>query len=92
MQEFLQTVNWRTTGYGIGYVACSLFVARLFPGLTDICEILDKLIVGAALVSSVDAARVRSVVRAVDVLAFKNKLDPATLVPVESDPAPAEVK
>jgi hypothetical protein len=33
------------------------------------------------LVSTADAARVRSVVRAVDVIAFKAKVDPATLVP-----------
>lgn len=91
MQEFLQTVNWRTTGYGIGYIICSVVVARLFPELSDVCAIVDKLIVGAALVSSVDAARVRSVVRAVDVLAFKNKLDPATLVPLDQLPT-TEVK
>ena len=83
MGNFLATVNWRTTGYGIGYVVCTLLVSRLFPSLADLCDTVDKLLVGAALITSADAARVRSVVRAVDVLAFKNKIDPALLVPID---------
>lgn len=36
--------------------------------------------------------RVKSVVRAVDVIAWKNKIDPATLTPLEPEPEPVPVK
>jgi hypothetical protein len=80
MGEFLRTVNWRSTGYGIGYFACTV-IGTAYPSLTSLCEVLEPLIVTMGLVSTADAARVRSVVRAVDVIAFKAKVDPATLVP-----------
>jgi hypothetical protein len=91
MGTFLATVNWRTAGYGVGYVVCTLLVSRLVPSLAELCEIIDKLIIGAAFVSSADAARVRSVVRTVDVLAFKNKIDPALLVSFDEGPSTVKV-
>jgi len=80
MGEFLRTVNWRSTGYGIGYFVCYVF-GQIYPSLTSLCELLEPLIVTMGLVSTADASRVRSIVRAVDVIAFKAKVDPATLVP-----------
>ena len=80
MGEFLRTVNWRSTGYGIGYFVCYVF-GQVYPSLTSLCELLEPLIVTMGLVSTADASRVRSIVRAVDVIAFKAKVDPATLVP-----------
>lgn len=80
MGEFLRTVNWRSTGYGIGYFVCTV-AGTMYPSLTSLCEVMEPLIVTMGLISTADAARVRSVVRAVDVIAFKAKVDPATLVP-----------
>ena len=80
MAEFLKTVNWRSTGYGIGYFLCYV-VGTMYPSITSLCDVMEPLIVTMGLVSTADAARVRSVVRAVDVIAFKAKVDPSTLVP-----------
>jgi hypothetical protein len=44
--------------------------------------VIEPLIVAGGFISTADASRVQNIVRAVDVLAFKNKLDPALLVPV----------
>lgn len=79
MGDFFRTVNWRTTGYGIGYFVCHVF-GQVYPSLTSLCDLLEPLIVTMGLVSAPDATRIQSIVRAVDVIAFKAKIDPATLV------------
>jgi hypothetical protein len=82
MQEFMHTVNWKTTGYGIAYAICKI-VGGFFPAVSEVCNVLDTLIVSAGFISSVDASRLQNVVRAVDVIAWKIKIDPATLIPIE---------
>ena len=93
MSEFLATINWRTTGYALAYLVCSA-AAGMFPELNQtMCSWLEKLIVAGGFVSAADATRIQSVIRTVDLLAFKNRIDPATLIPLELLPAPAvEVK
>lgn len=86
MSDFFRTVNWRTTGYAIAYGACYI-MGVMFPSITDICGVLDVLIVSAGFVSSADSTRVQSIVRAVDAIAWRTKLDPAMLVPLELAPA-----
>ena len=81
MSEFLQTVNCKTTGYAIGYLICKI-IGGLYPPIAGVCEVIEPLIVAGGFISTADASRVQNIVRAVDVLAFKNKLDPALLVPV----------
>jgi hypothetical protein len=90
MSEFFATVNWRTTGFAIAYLICNA-VGGLFPVVADACNILEKLIIAGGLVSAVDAQRIQSIVRAVDALAWRNKLDPAALVSVDDLPDPDPV-
>jgi len=85
MQEFVQTVNWRTTGYAIGYLICKV-IGGLYHPIAGVCEVIEPLIVAGGFISTADASRVQNIVRAVDVLAFKNKLDPALLVPISDLP------
>lgn len=91
MGDFFRTVNWKTTGYAIGYGVCWIF-GMMVPAAQSLCEVLDKMIVIAGLVSAADSDRVKSVVRAVDVIAWRNKIDPATLIPLDAAPASTEVK
>jgi hypothetical protein len=90
MQEFLQTVNWKTTGYAIGYVICKI-IGGLYPPIAGVCEVIEPLIVAGGFISTADASRVQNIVRAVDVLAFKNKIDPAVLVPLDDVAATVKV-
>ena len=77
----LKTINWKTTGYAIGYILCWM-LGKFVPAAESLCEVVATLIVTAGFVSSADASRVDSVVRAVDAIAWKNQIDPDTLVPV----------
>jgi len=86
MPEIMQTINWKTTGFGLGYILCKV-AGAFYPEITGACEVIEPLLISAGFISSVDAGRVQSIVRAVDVLAHKNGIDPATLVPL-----PVEVK
>lgn len=96
MSEFFRTVNWKTSGYAIAYFACWIFGA-LVPAAESLCEMLDKLIIVAGFVSTADAERVKSVVRAVDAIAWRVKMDPASLIPTSPEddltlsPVPAVV-
>lgn len=83
--ELLQTVNWKTVGWGIGYGICKA-VGKLFPEIGGSCEVLETFTVMGGLISAADADRVKNVVRAVDALLWKNKMDPATLVPLDAAP------
>lgn len=76
-------VNWKTTGYALGYLACWVF-GMIVPAAASLCEVLDKIIVVAGFVSAADAERVKAIVRAVDVISWKNKIDPATLTPLDT--------
>ena len=87
MPSWIQTVNWKTTGYAVGYLLCQV-LSNVFPSLADICSVIDKLIIAAGFVSAADSTRVASIVRAVDLIAWKNKIDPATLIPAEPEVKP----
>ena len=76
----LKTINWKTTGYAIGYFTCWI-LAQFVPAAEALCRVVEGLIVTAGLVSAADATRVDNVVRAVDAIAWRNQIDPATLVP-----------
>lgn len=80
-QAFMQTVNWRTTAFAAGYVICKV-VGYFVPSIEAVCGTLEALAVAGGIVSAADAARVQSVVRAVDVLLVKNNLDPTTVAAV----------
>ena len=86
-----KTINWKTTGYAIGYFGCYL-LGKFIPAAESLCEVVAGLIVTAGFVSSADATRVDSIVRAVDAIAWKVKLDPASLTPTDPEPAPVPVK
>jgi hypothetical protein len=90
MSEFIQTVNWKTTGYAIGYLICKI-IGGLYPPIAGVCEVIEPLIVAGGFISTADASRVQNIVRAVDVLAFKNKIDPAVLVPLDDVAATVKV-
>lgn len=89
-EQWFATVNWKTTGYAIGYFICKA-VGGVFPAISDVCAVLETILIGAGFVSAADSTRVQSIVRAVDALAWRNHLDPATLVPVEAAPESVEV-
>jgi len=78
----LKTINWKTTGYAIGYFGCYL-LGKFIPAAESLCEVVAGLIVTAGFVSAADASRVDSVVRAVDAIAWKNEINPATLTPTK---------
>ncbi len=78
----LKTINWKTTGYAIGYFGCYL-LGKFVPAAESLCEVVAGLIVTAGFVSAADASRVDSVVRAVDAIAWKNEINPATLTPTK---------
>lgn len=77
---FLQTVNWRTFGYGIAFAICKIF-GSIFPQFSTVCDVVETLIVTGGFISTADASRVQNVVRAVDYLLFKSKTDPGTIPP-----------
>lgn len=82
LDEFIRTVNWKTTGFAIGYLICSA-VGSFFPGVAEACNLLDKVLIAGGIISAADAGRVQNIVRATDQLLWKSKLDPATLAPLE---------
>lgn len=79
-------INWKTTGYAISFFACYL-VGKFLPAAETLCEVVGTLIITAGFVSAADADRVKSIVRAVDVISWKNNIDPATLAPLHPDAA-----
>jgi hypothetical protein len=81
----LSQINWKTTGYAISYIACYI-LGKFVPAAETLCEVVGTLIITAGFVSAADADRVKSIVRAVDMISWKNGIDPATLIP--TDPAP----
>lgn len=78
----LQTINWKTTLFGIGYAVCKV-VDGIYPAAGPVCQVLEVLVVTGGFVSSADTQRVQNVVRAVDHLLFKSHTDPETLAPIE---------
>jgi hypothetical protein len=78
----LQTINWKTALFGIGYAVCKI-VDGIWPAVAPVCQVLEVMVVTGGFVSSADASRVQNVVRAVDHLLFKNHVDPETLAPIE---------
>jgi hypothetical protein len=80
----LSQINWKTTGYAISYMACYV-LGKFIPAAESLCEVVGTLIITAGFVSAADADRVKSIVRAVDVISWKNNINPSTLTPV--DPA-----
>ena len=89
MPTWMRTVNWKTTGYAIGYIFC-YFLGQFVPAAETLCNVIEPFIVTAGFVSSADASRVESIVRAVDSIAWKNQIDPATLNPTTPVVAPAK--
>ena len=87
----LKTINWKTTGYAIGYILCWM-LGKFVPAAESLCEVVATLIVTAGFVSAADATRVDSIVRTVDLIAWKNQVDPATLIPTAPEPEPVPVK
>lgn len=87
MPSWMRTINWKTTGFAIGYMVC-FFVGQFVPAAESLCNVIEPFIVTAGFVSSADATRVESIVRAVDAIAWRNQVDPATLTP--TTPAPAK--
>jgi len=83
LAETMARVNWKTTGFGIGYAACKI-VGLFVPVVEPMCQVLEPFMVTGGFVSAVDAGRVRNIVRAVDVLLAKNEIDPDTLVVMPS--------
>ncbi len=83
----MNQINWKTTGYAIGYLGCWVF-GMIVPAAASLCEVVDKVILVAGFISAADADRVKSIVRAVDAIAWKVKLDPATLTPTEPEKVP----
>jgi len=79
--ELLNRINWKTTGFGIGYVICKI-IGAIFPVVSGVCEVLEPILVGGGFISTADSSRVQNVVRAVDTLLWKTNLDPETLTPI----------
>ena len=77
----MSQINWKTTGWAIAYLACWV-LGMVIPAAASLCEVLEKVVVIAGFVSTADADRVKSIVRAVDAIAWKVKIDPATLTPI----------
>jgi hypothetical protein len=71
-------INWRTTGFAIGYIVCNI-VAFFVPSVADTCSILDKIFVAGGFVSAADSSRLETIVQAVDHISWKNGVDPSTL-------------
>ena len=79
LSETMARVNWKTTGFGIGYAACKI-TGMFVPAIEPLCQVLEPFMVTGGLVSATDAGRVRNIVRAVDTLLVMNEVDPETLV------------
>ena len=82
-------INWKTTGFAIGYLACWL-LGQFVPAASSLCDAIEPFIVAGGFVSSADATRIQSIVRAVDSIAWHNQLDPATLTPTTPVAAPVK--
>lgn len=78
--DLFKGINWRTTGCAIGYLICNI-VANVAPDYSGACDILDKIFVAGGFISAADSTRLGSIVRAVDTVAWKSQVDPATLLP-----------
>lgn len=78
--ELLARINWKTTGLGVLFIACSI-LGNVWEQAEAVCKIIETLIVGGGFISAADSSRVQNVVRAVDALLYKNQLDPETLHP-----------
>lgn len=77
---FASTVNWKTSAFAAGYVICSI-VGYFVPTVQAICGTLETLAVAGGIVSAADANRVNNVVKAVDYLLIKSKVDPNAIPP-----------
>lgn len=80
MHEFLSTINWRTTGLAIAYLACKI-VGGLFPSIEGVCAVLEPIVVASGFATAADSQRVANVVRAVDHILFKQGEDPNHIPP-----------
>ena len=81
--DLFRTINWKTTGFGIGYVICKI-VGWSLPGTDHYCDVIETFLVAGGFVSAADSARVHNIVQAVDGLLGLNKITPASLVLPES--------
>ena len=79
--DLFKSINWRTTAFAIGYLLCNI-AGGLYPAAAEVCSVLDKIFVAGGFISAADSARIDSVVQAVDHVAWKNGVDPATLQPI----------
>ena len=78
-----QGINWRTTGCAVGYLLCNI-ASSVYPEFEAACGLLDKVFVAGGFISAADSTRINSIVQAVDHVAWKNGVDPATLLPTTS--------
>ena len=74
-------INWKTTGFALGYLACKLF-GWAVPAAASLCEVAETFVVAGGFVSAADSTRLKTIVQAVDHLLWKSQIDPETLAPV----------
>lgn len=81
--DLIRTINWRSTGYGIGFFACKI-VGWVYPEANHYCDVAEAFIVSGGLVAAADATRVHNIAQAVDGLLGLNKISPASIVMPDS--------
>ena len=84
--DTFKTVNWKTTGFAAGYIVCKI-VGGLVPAIGPVCDVLESVAVAGGFLSAADAARVQTVVHAVDSIK-ENLMPPPTSTTPEPPPAP----
>ena len=81
--DLLRTINWKTTGFGVGFFICKI-VGWVWPETSQYCSVLEAVIVTGGFVSTADAGRVHNIVQAVDGLLGLNRITPASIIVSES--------
>lgn len=77
--DLLRTINWKTTGFAIGYVACQI-VGWVYPGASQYCQVIETVAVAGGFATAADSSRVHNIVQAVDGILGINKVTPSSIV------------
>ena len=77
--DLLRTINWKTTGFAIGYVVCKI-VGWIYPGADHYCEVIETFLVAGGFATAADATRVHNVVQAVDGILGLDKITSPSVV------------
>lgn len=91
LESIMTHINWKTTGLAMAYGVCKI-VGSLYSPAASVCEVLDTVIVVGGFASAADAGRVQNVVKAVDAILWKTKIDPETIASIEPLTPAVEVK